>query len=62
MKSLLKNLGICLVILGAILLIVTMIIPALADLADNNVYTIVSFVLIVVGLISHIFINKRIVD
>ena len=54
-----KNLGICLIILGALLLILCAL-PFMADLADQNWYTIGSTVLIIVGLLAHIFINKKI--
>ena len=53
-----KNLGIILIILGAILLVLT-VVPAMADLADQNWYTVGSLILIISGLIAHIFINKR---
>lgn len=58
MKTYLKNFGVALVVLGAILLTLTMLVPAMADLADSNFYTIGCFVLIVIGLIAHILINK----
>lgn len=57
-----KHLGLILIILGAVLLILCAAIPALSDLADNNIYTVGSFVLIVVGLIAHIALNKIYVD
>ena len=55
-----KNLGIILIIIGAILLVLTTVLPFMADLADQNWYTIGSLVLIIAGLIAHIVINKRI--
>lgn len=55
-----KNLGIILIIIGAILLVLTTVLPFMADLADQNWYTIGSLVLIIAGLICHIVINKRI--
>ena len=55
-----KNLGIILIIIGALALILTMVVPPMADLADQNWYTIGGFVLIFAGLIAHIVINKRI--
>jgi hypothetical protein len=55
-----KNLGIILIIIGALLLVLCAIVPPMADLADQNWYTIGSLVLIIVGLIAHIFINKRV--
>lgn len=58
-----KNLGVILVILGAALLIICALpVPALSDLADNNIYTVGSFVLIIIGLIAHIVLNKIYVD
>lgn len=54
-----KNLGIILIILGAVLLVLT-VLPFMADLADQNWYTVGSLVLIIAGLITHIAINKRI--
>lgn len=57
-----KNLGIILIVVGALLLICCSAVPALADLADQNWYTVGSFVLIIIGLLAHIIINKKIVD
>ena len=59
MKKFLKFLGIALVIIGAILLILPMIVVSMADLADYNLYTVGSFCLIFIGLLSHIIINKH---
>ena len=58
MNKFLKNLGIALIILGAILLVLPMIVTSMADLADYNWYTVGNLGLIIVGLISHIAINK----
>lgn len=55
-----KNLGLILIIIGAILLVLTTVLPFMADLADQNWYTIGSLVLIVAGLICHIVVNKRV--
>lgn len=57
-----KHLGIILIVLGALLLILSAVVPALSDLADNNIYTVGSLVMIIVGLIAHIFLNKKYVD
>lgn len=57
-----KHLGIILIILGALLLILCAAVPALSDLADNNIYTVGSLVLIIVGLIAHIVLNKIYID
>jgi uncharacterized membrane protein len=62
-----KNLGIILIIVGAVMMIAGMLgdplgIGFLSDLCDFNAYTLGAFFLCVIGLISHIVINKRIVD
>lgn len=57
-----KHLGVILIILGALLLILCAAVPALSDLADNNIYTVGSLVLIIVGLIAHIVLNKIYID
>ena len=54
-----KNLGIILIIIGALALVLSAVVPFMADLADQNWYTIGSVVLIIAGLISHILINKK---
>jgi len=54
-----KNLGIILIIIGAILLVLT-VLPFMADMADQNWYTVGSLVLIIAGLLAHIIINKRV--
>ena len=59
MNKYLKFLGIALIILGAILLILPMIITPMADLVDHNWYTVGNLVLIIIGLISHIVLNKK---
>ena len=58
MKSLLKNLGVILIIIGAVILIACFA----TDNVNNNTILGTSFVLIIVGLISYILINKRITD
>ncbi len=55
-----KNLGLILIIIGAVLLVLTTVLPFMADLADQNWYTIGSLVIIIVGLICYIVINKRV--
>ena len=52
-----KNLGIILIIVGALLLCA--LVPAMGDLADQNWYTWGNFFLIIVGLITHIVVNKK---
>jgi len=59
MNKYLKFLGIALIILGAILLVLPMIITSMADLVDHNWYTVGNLVLIIIGLISHIVLNKK---
>ena len=53
--------------LGAILMIVGMLgdplgVSALSDLCDINAYTLGALVLIIVGFICHIYLNKKYVD
>ncbi len=62
MGKVLKNLGIAMIILGALLMILATTITAMGDMLDQNWYTCGSLVLIVVGLIVHIMANKMIVD
>ena len=54
-----KHLGIGLVVLGAVLLILASIIPALGDLLDFNLYTAGSAFLVIAGIIVHIWMNKK---
>ena len=58
MKSLLKNLGLILIIIGAVILIVC---SATGDV-NNNAILASSLALIIIGLIAYIVINKRIAD
>lgn len=58
MKGLLKNLGLILILVGVIILIAC----SLTGDVNNNAILGGSIVLMVFGLISHIAINKRIVD
>lgn len=58
MKGLLKNLGLILIIVGAVILIAC----SFTGNVNNNVTLGLSALLIVVGLVSYISINKRIVD
>ncbi len=55
-----KNLGIILIILGALAQILCAVVPAMGDLADQNPYTWGALGLIVVGLILHIVLNKKV--
>ena len=58
MKGLLKNLGLILILVGIIILIVC----SLTGDVNNNAILVGSIVLVVLGLISYIAINKRIED
>ena len=58
MKGLLKNLGLILVVIGAVILVAC----SSTGNVNNNAILGSSAVLVVVGLISYIVINKRIVD
>ena len=58
MKGLLKNLGLILVVIGAVILVAC----SFTGYVNNNAILGSSAVLVVVGLISYIVINKRIVD
>jgi uncharacterized protein YebE (UPF0316 family) len=62
-----KNLGLIAIMLGAIMMIVGMLgdplgVSALSDLCDINAYTLGALVLIIVGFICHIYLNKKYVD
>lgn len=58
MKGLLKNLGLILILVGAVILIAS----SVTGNVNNNVVLGTSAILVVVGLISYIAINKRIAD
>ena len=58
MKGLLKNLGLILILVGIIILMVC----SLTGDVNNNAILGGSIVLVVLGLISYIAINKRIAD
>ena len=58
MKGLLKNLGLILVIIGAVILIASYA----TGNVNNNAVLGVSLLLVVAGLISYIILNKRITD
>lgn len=55
-----KNLGIILIIIGALAQILCALVPAMGDLADQNLYTWGALVLIIVGLFVHIATNKKV--
>lgn len=54
-----KILGILLIVLGALLLILCAFVPGMGDLADQNWYTWGSLFLIIAGLLTHIFMNRK---
>jgi membrane-bound ClpP family serine protease len=58
MKGLLKNLGLLLILAGAI----TLIVSAFTGNVNNNVILGGSIAAIIIGLVSYIVINKRIAD
>lgn len=58
MNTFLKNLGVVLIVLGALLSILGTAVPAMGDMLDQNWYTTGSAVLVVVGLLAHILLNK----
>ena len=58
MKGLLKNLGLILVLVGAVILVAC----SLTGNVNNNAILGTSGVLLVVGLITYIVINKRLAD
>lgn len=58
MKGLLKSLGLILILVGVVILIAC----SLTGNVNNNTLLGISAVLVVLGLISYIVINKRIAD
>ncbi|WP_418696239.1 hypothetical protein [Bacteroides sp.] len=58
MKGLLKNLGLVLIVIGAVILVAC----SFTGNVNNNTVLGTSAVLVVIGLISYIAINKRIAD
>ena len=59
-----QNVGIILIVLGALLMIVSYFsakfnLGALADLIDYNRFQLFALVLIIAGIVSHIVIDKR---
>lgn len=57
--TLLKNLGVGLIALGALLLILGATVPFMNDLIDYNAFTFGAAGLVIVGLLLHIILNKR---
>lgn len=58
MKNLLQNLGIILILLGSIVLIIC----AFVGETNNNTILFGSLFVIIIGLIAHIVLNKKIID
>ncbi|ERI88352.1 hypothetical protein HMPREF1981_00553 [Bacteroides pyogenes F0041] len=58
MKGLLKNLGLILIVIGVVILLLC----SLTGNVNNNVILGSSIVLVVLGLVSYIVINKKIID
>ena len=55
-----KNLGIILIVVGALLQILCALVPFMADMADQNWYTWGSVLLVIAGVITHIIVNKKV--
>lgn len=58
MNTLLKNLGILIIVIGAVILLISFV----ANLVDYNWLNGGALLLMVIGLIIHIIMNKRIQD
>ncbi len=58
MKGLLKNLGLILILVGALILVAC----SFTGNVNNNTILAASIVLVVLGLVSYIAINKRLAD
>ncbi len=50
-----KNLGVCLIVLGALLLIISYFV----DFKDYNWYNVSALIIIIAGLLTHIYVTKR---
>lgn len=50
-----KNLGIILIVLGALLLILSYVL----NLEDYNFYNVGALLIIIAGIVTHIFVTKR---
>ena len=46
------------VLLGAVLMILAMFVAPMSDLSDQNWYTVGSLLLIILGIVAHVCINK----
>ena len=56
----LSYVGVLMVLVGAILMILAMFAVPMYDCCDNNLYTCGSLVLIILGVVAHVVINKYI--
>lgn len=54
-----KNIGTILTLIGAIMLVLPTLVNSMSELVDYNSYTITAALLVVVGIIVHIILNKR---
>lgn len=59
MNNFLKNLGIILIVVGAVMLIASFYV---SGLSSQNGYTATALVICIIGLVAHIVLNKRITD
>jgi len=50
--------GAIMALVGALLMILATVVPAMADLCDQNWYTAGSFILIIGGIFAHVIVNK----
>lgn len=57
-KNILNYVGVIMVLLGAVLMILAMFVAPMSDLSDQNWYTVGSLVLIILGIVAHVCINK----
>lgn len=53
-----KNIGIILVIIGAVMLILPAVVSSCSSFVDYNAYTVAAAVLVVGGIILHIILHK----
>lgn len=57
-KNILNYVGVIMVLLGAVLMILAMFVAPMSDLSDQNWYTVGSLLLIILGIVAHVCINK----
>lgn len=53
-----KNIGLLLTLIGAVMLIVPTVINSCSTLVDYNAYTVSAAALVVIGILVHIILNK----